>query len=295
VLKGKGVITHNPAADTLGMKENSYTKRLGKRQPFDQADLTNIFSSCVFNDEQLRSQGQSGEASYWIPVMMFYTGARTEEIAGLALADVVQDPEHGWYFNLIDRPSPGDDLFDDDDIGKSESKPKPKPLKQDETSAHPRLLKNGDSIRKVPVARELIELGLFRFLESVRADGHLSLFPSLAKDWHGKLSGPFSKFFGRYKTQILGIDNPKKVLYSFRHTMKDAMKRADVSGMYLQRVLGHASGLGTVTDNYGTEDVPLNVLTAEFAKIKFFPIPAKPWTPGKGLVKYPKLEKESKK
>jgi hypothetical protein len=66
----------------------------------------------------------------------------------------------------------------------------------------------------VPVARELIELGLLRFLESVRADGHLSLFPSLAHDWHEKLSGAFSKFFGRYKTQILGIDNPKKVLYS---------------------------------------------------------------------------------
>jgi hypothetical protein len=73
--------------------------------------------------------------------------------------------------------------------------------------------------------------------------------------------------------------------------MKDAMTQANVSTMYLQRVLGHASGMGSVTDGYGNQDVPLDVLTAEFAKIKFFPIPAKPWMPGKGYVKYPKPEK----
>lgn len=297
VLKGKGVVTHNPAADTLGLKENSFKKRKSKRQPFDQDDLTNIFSSCVFNEQQLRSQGQSQEATYWIPILMYYTGARTEEIGGLALDDVVKDPEHGWYLNLIDRPSADDDLFDDDEESKPKSKGKADAAGTSSAGigqAHHRLLKNGKSIRRVPVAKELIELGLLRFLDTVKAEGHLSLFPSLAHDWHEKLSGSFSKFFGRYKSQVLGIKNPKKVLYSFRHTMKDAMTRANVSSMYLQRILGHASGLGSVTDGYGNEDVPLDVLTEEFAKVKFYPIPAKPWTPGKGWVKYPKPEKKTK-
>lgn len=300
VLKGKGVMSHNPAADTLGLKENSYVKRRDKRQPFDQDDLTNIFSSCIFNEKQLRSRGQSKEGSYWIPILMYYTGARTEEIAGLALSDVVQDPKYGWYLNLIDRPSADDDLFDDEESGiskaKSQSKPTPKskPTQGDETQSHSRLLKNGDSVRRVPVAPELIELGLLRYMDYVRGSGQLSLFPSLTHDWHEKLSGAFGKFFGHYKKDILRIDNPKKVLYSFRHTMKDAMTRANVSSIYLQRVLGHASGLGGVTDGYGNEDVPLDVLTAEFAKINFFPIPAKPWMPGKGYVKYPKPEKKPK-
>nr|WP_315235549.1 DUF6538 domain-containing protein [uncultured Albidiferax sp.] len=289
VLLGKGVVKSNPAANTLGKKENSLKKRKSKRQPFDQADLTNIFSSCIFNEQQLRSRGQSEEATYWIPIMMYYTGARTEEIAGLALADVVQDPQFGWHFNLIDRPSPEDDLFDDE--GRSRPKPQIKSRKVAEDETHWRLLKNGKSIRRVPVAQELIDLGLLRFLDSVRAKGHFSLFPSLSHDWHEKLSGAFSKFFGRYKKQVLGIDNPKKVLYSFRHTMKDAMTRANVSSKYLQRVLGHASGEGSVTDGYGSEDVPLDVLTTEFGKIKFLPIPAQPWLPGKGFVKYPKPEK----
>lgn len=287
VVKAKGVLPTNPAADTLGLKESSYVKRKKKRLPFDEADLTNIFSSCVFNEQQLRSQGQSQEATYWIPILMYYTGARTEELAGLALADVVHDPQFGWYFNLIDRPSPDDDLFDDDEEDKPEG--------SDEAQAHWRLLKNGKSIRKVPVAQELIELGLLRFLDSLRAQGHLSLFPSLSHDWHAKLSGAFSKFFGRYKKHILGIDNPKKVLYSFRHTMKDAMTSANVSSKYLKRVLGHASGEGSVTDGYGILDVPLEVLMQEFKKIKFFPIPAHAWMPGKGFVKYPKPKKASKK
>lgn len=293
VLKGKGVVSSNPAADTLGLKENSLKKRKSKRQPFDQADLNNIFSSCIFNERQLRSRGQSKEATYWIPTMMYYTGARTEEIAGLSLADIVQDPDFGWYFNLIDRPSDEDDLFDDEEEDQQTPKKKPKSNPEPGVEAEQtRLLKNTASIRKVPVAAELIELGLFRYIESLRAKGHKSLFPSLTHDWHEKLSGAFSKFFGRYKTKVLGINNPKKVLYSFRHTMKDAMTRANVDSMYLKRVLGHASGLGSITDGYGNEDVPLDVLTTEFAKIRFFPIPARPWMPGKGLVSYPKPEKK---
>jgi hypothetical protein len=51
VVKAKGVLPTNPAADTLGLKESSYVKRKKKRLPFDEADLTNIFSSCVFNDQ----------------------------------------------------------------------------------------------------------------------------------------------------------------------------------------------------------------------------------------------------
>lgn len=286
VVKGKGLLAHNPAADTLGLKQNSFEKRERRRLPFDNADLSNIFSSPIFNQQQLRSQGQAGEASYWIPILMFYTGARTEEIAGLALADVVEDPEHGWYFNIIDRPSQDDDLFAD------EQKVQKNGLTVEaEAQLQWRTLKNETSIRKVPVATELINLGLFRFIDSVRVNGDVSLFPSLTHDWHDKLSGAFSKFFGRYKTQILGIHDPKKVLYSFRHTMKDAMTNARVQTKYLQRILGHASGEGSITDGYGSADVPLEALMEEFRKVRFFPIQAQSWQPGKGRVKFPKPPK----
>ena len=284
IAKGKGILANNPAADTLGRKESSFAKRKKKRLPFEEHDLTNIFSSSVFNEQQLRSQGQSGEATYWIPVLMHYTGARTEEIAGLALADVVQDPTLGWYFNIIDRPSPDDDLFDDD--GNDEIEP------VFQTDEQWRTLKNATSIRKVPVADQLIELGLFRYMDWLREHGHQSLFPTLEHDWHGKLSGSFSKFFGRYKSANLGITSPRKVLYSFRHNMKDTMEDACIPSKYLKRILGHASGDGDVTDGYGGQDVPLHALVKEFKRINFFKIPAQPWLPGKGFVKYLKADEK---
>ncbi|MEO8121184.1 MAG: tyrosine-type recombinase/integrase, partial [Rhodoferax sp.] len=225
--------------------------------------------------------------TYWIPLLMYYSGARTEEVAGLALADIVLDTERGWYFNLIDRPSPEDQgLFDDEDS--SPSSETPEVQVKSTTQAHSRILKNAKSIRKVPVAQELIELGLLRYIDFVRAQGHASLFPTLKPDWHGKLSGAFSKFFGRYKKHNLHISNPKKVLYSFRHSMKDAMTRARIPSKQLQRILGHASGDGQVTDGYGVEDIALDLVFEEFRKIQFFKIPARPWVAGKGFVMFPK-------
>jgi hypothetical protein len=70
--------------------------------------------------------------------------------------------------------------------------------------------------------------------------------------------------------------------------MKDAMTKARVESKYLKRILGHANGEGTITDNYGAEDVPLDALMEEFGKVKFFPIDAMPWQPGKGHITYPK-------
>jgi integrase len=285
VVRGKGVVAVNPASDTIGLKENSFAKRIKSRLPFDEADLQTIFSSVVFNEAQLRSEGQSKEATYWIPILMFYTGARPEEIAGLALDDIVKDPKLGWYFNIIDRPSSEDSgLFEAGELLDNKRTTK--------LPTHSRILKNAKSIRKVPVAGELVELGLFRYMDAVKAKGHGSLFPSLRPDWHGKLSGSFSKFFGRYKKHTLNINSTKKVLYSFRHGMKDAMTRANIPTKQLQRILGHASGDGQVTDGYGTEDISLELVFKEFNKIKFFKIPAKPWMPGKGHVTVP-IEKKA--
>ncbi|CAZ88143.1 putative integrase [Thiomonas arsenitoxydans] len=261
IAVGKHKLPSNPAADTLGAKLNSLEKRQKRRLPFDNDDLQQLFGSQVFVEHK-RSRGQAGEASYWIPVLMFYTGARPEELAGLAVGDICHDQKYGWYLNLIDQPSIEDDVFDTI------------------PNSHRRTLKNAPSIRKIPIAQQLIDLGLLRYVEWIRKEGHGVLFPRLKPDWHGKLSGAFSKWFGRYKKSV-GIGNPKKVLYSFRHTMKDLLEQAQVSTKYLQRILGHTSGDGAVTDGYGS-DVPLEVLFAHFSRVRFPSVPITPWKPGTG-------------
>jgi integrase len=264
IAVGKHILEQNPAERTLGFKENSVQQRTKRRLPFDTSDLNLLFGSEIYTQHK-RSRGQSGEASYWIPLLMYYSGARPEEIAGLALADVREDPEFGWYFSIEDRPGVDDkDLFDG------------------VPNSHRRTLKNEASIRRVPVAQELIDLGLLRYIETVRSTGATVLFPTLTKDWHGKLSGAFSKFFGRYKRHV-GIEDDRKVLYSFRHTMKDFLEEAKVPTKYLQRMLGHTTGDGAITDGYGS-DLPFEHIVENFKKVNFHPISALPWEPGRGSV-----------
>ena len=266
IAVGKHLLKANPAAGTLGIKQSGAAKRKKRRLPFDLADLQTIFGSEVFTKHK-RSRGQSGEASYWIPVLMYYTGARPEELAGLALSDLLHDPKLGWSLSIVDRQCDDDlDLFDENEVPES----------------HRRTLKNAMSIRRVPVASQLIELGLLNYVESLRARKATVLFPSLNKDFHGKLSGSFSKFFGRYK-RSLGITDKRKVLYSFRHCMKDMLEAGGVPSKYLQRLLGHTTGDGRVTDGYGS-DLPFNRLVGHFSRVQFAAIPATPWEPGRGSV-----------
>ena len=267
VAVGKSLLKTNPAANALGFQEAASTKGRAKRLPFTLEELQLIFSSWVFI-EHLRSEGGLAEACYWIPILMHYTGARPEELAGLPLEDILYDSTHGWYLHITDLPSDeDDDLLDENDEA-------PAPEK--------RRLKNAMSRRRVPLADEVIALGFVRYRDWLRAAGHTMLFPTLTPDFHGKLGGAFSKWFGRYKVR-LGVTSGRKVLYSLRHNMKDMLERAEVPSKVLKRILGHATGDGAVTDGYGS-DLPLDVVAGWFKKITFPKIPALAWDPGKGPV-----------
>lgn len=269
------LIQVNPAIDIECPQDNNVRKRRKRRLAFSNTDLHSIFSSAIFV-KQLRSKGQSGEATYWIPILMYYTGARPEEIAGLALNDLRHEEGLGWIFSMVDRPCIEDrDLFAEDD---------------DVPETHWRTLKSDSSIRQIPVANELIELGLLKYVQWVKDQGHSVMFPTLKKDAMGKLSSAFGKFFGRFKSSIL-IEGPLKVLYSFRHNMKNHLEAAKVPSKYLKRILGHVSGDGAVTDGYG-DDLPIEFIVNYFQSIQFPPIPAMPWEPGKG---YFRIKKSSSK
>lgn len=269
IAVGRGVLQENPAVATLGLKQPKHMQGRDRRLPFSADDLQAIFGSPIFTRHR-RSPGQSGEASYWIPLLMFYSGARPEEIAGLRLDDLRHAKGVGWYLQLTDLPGseePCERAVDAEPEGGTER----------------RLLKNPASRRNVPVAQQLIDLGLLRYAEAVKRQGHVMLFPTLRPDSHGKLSGAHGKFFGRYK-KSLGIASPRKVLYSFRHNMKDLLEAANVPSKYLQRILGHTTGDGAVTDGYGS-DLPLEHLVRHFRRVKFPAIPALPWRAGTGVVR----------
>ena len=96
---------------------------------------------------------------------------------------------------------------------------------------------------------ELVRLGFLRFVEEQRAAGHERIFSELGQDTHGAWSGAFSKWYGRHLRNVVGISEPRLTFYSFRHTMKDAMRAALIPDAVQRAILGHA-GVG-VADSYG--------------------------------------------
>jgi len=181
------------------------------RLPFEDKELERIFSSSVFSSHD-RPEGGAGEASYWIPLIGLYTGARLEEIGQLLTTDIKQK-EGVWYIDINNNAS--------------------------------KRLKTKSSARCIPIHNELIDLGLIDYVNSLAVN---RLFPLLRASKDGKLTRNWSKWFGAYLDKI-GVTSKQKVYHSFRHRFKDALRSAGVDEAVGNALMGHA-GVGTGA-NYG--------------------------------------------
>jgi integrase len=93
-----------------------------------------------------------------------------------------------------------------------------------------------------------VKLGLIDHVERQRKANSTKLFPRIKPDSRGFLSGPMSHRFNQYLGTI-NVKEPGLVFHSFRHTFIDALRRADVTDVEMQTLVGHApSG---VTAGYG--------------------------------------------
>jgi integrase len=260
IAHARHVIPENPARDTLALAIVKRDQGKKAHLPFTPEEVVKVFSSPIFQHLE-RPRGRTGESAYWMPLILSYTGARAEEIAGLAASEVVQDPDHGWFFLVTDLP-------DDDE----------EPRYDENGKRLKRGLKTKVSRRRVPIAQDLLDLGLLRYVDTVKARGEKQLFPELSAGNDGKWSSAFGKYFGRYLRKQ-GITDLKKVMNSFRHRMKDLLEEAKVPSKYLKRILGHATGDGAITDGYGSGDLPYGEIAAEFRKVQFPKISVLPWQP----------------
>jgi integrase len=77
--------------------------------------------------------------------------------------------------------------------------------------------KNVRSKRLVPVHPELIRLGLLDYVERLRKRGKTKLF------WDWDPEDKINRWFLRTYRAEVGIDDPRKVFHSFRHTLKTAL------------------------------------------------------------------------
>lgn len=200
------------------------SKSVGRR-PYSDEALQMLFNGPVHASGLRPVQGR-GEASYWLPLMAAYSGARLEEIAGLRVSDVLQlDLGHGsddkaWFFRFIDVPEGN------------------------------RRLKTEQSERETPIHPELIRLGLIRYAQSMANSGETQLFPRLTAQASGQRANKWGEWFGKYRREICGVEDETIDFHSFRHTFKDAARECGMPEGLQRQMMGHSAK--DVADSYGS-------------------------------------------
>ncbi len=136
------------------------------------------------------------------------------------------------------------------------------------TSGTTKSIKTLAALRIIPVHPELIRLGFLRYLEEVRAIcGNKRLFPDLSLSKSGSYAANYSKWFANFLDHV-GVTDSKKNFHSFRHTFRDAARRADMSPDRA-RWLGGWKGTGSDARYGRDKEVEAQVLGEEIGKIAY--------------------------
>ncbi len=221
-----GLLSINVAAG-VKVAKNRVEKKA--RLPYEIEDLNKIFSCPIYTSGQ-RPQGGGGEAAYWLPLLALYTGGRLEELGQLRKKDVRQ-LDNIWYINISDE-------------------------------AEGASLKTHNSRRVIPVHPELLRLG---FIEYAHQNSE-RIFPALKADCHKSLTGNFSKWWGRYVREVVGITDKRKVFHSFRHAFKDVCRNSGIHQEIHDAFTGHAGG--NVGSTYGSGASP-GRLAEEMTRVRY--------------------------
>lgn len=209
------ILPKNPCHQVSPGKEKV---RVIRDPGYSNTELTKIFSLPLFSQRTHAQKARYGEAPYWLPVILAYTGARAEEIAQLYVKDIKQDSDNSerWYFHIQDG--------------------------RDDQS-----VKTGES-RRVPICQALIQLGLLDYLNTLPAEGRL--FPMLKANGKAKYHSTVARYLKKAFT-TLDIEYFDSImhLHAFRHrfiTEARKVMREDVQNA----ITGH-SNAGNTGRNYG--------------------------------------------
>ena len=168
---------------------------------------------------------------YWITMISAYSGTRLNEICQLDLSDI-QEQDGIWIFNLTN------DLED-------------------------KSIKTKSGNRIVPIHPHLLDLGFLDYVEEVRNQKQVKLFPNLKKGSTSSYGSAISQWFGRYLNK-LDIKKTGKNFHSFRHTVVNQLISKQVYEPFIKELVRHSHGSITM-DVYGGRK-PLEVLLNECVK-----------------------------
>lgn len=188
------------------------------RRPFAVAELNTLFqqplySGCKDDERGFATPGTNHprRGRFWLPLIGLFTGMRMAEIAQLWTDDIVQ--EDGVWLIWV--------RFD---------------------AGRGKTLKNQGSERKVPIHKELIDIGFVDWVKHRRSAEPCRLFPDIPKaKSKDDYSSVFSKRFAKFLEKA-GLSGSDLTFHSLRHNFRDAIREADLSD-------GIAKALGGWEDN----------------------------------------------
>lgn len=210
--------------DTPPIQERTTAGSRSSKAIFTPSDLEKIFSGWIYQGDIPR-RTKAYPFWYWLPLVAYFTGARTGEITQLDTADIRAINGHPCF-----------DFCEDD--------PKAFEAKR---------IKTGEA-RQVPIHPCLIELGFLDYVASQAQDRQKKLFgdgltymeprhdTDANKEGWTKRAG---KFFNEAPDGYLvttGVHQPRdgKSIYSFRHTLVTILRNAERGGQELKQTLINA-------------------------------------------------------
>jgi integrase len=202
-------------------------------QELSTAELNAMFALPIFTRRERPKRGR-GEASYWLPLLLLWTGARPEELAQLMTTDVFQDPDDPggrWLLRITDQ------------------------------GVHPvkgrrslKTTKNESGRRTFPIHPELLRLNFVAFVDHIRASGQTALFPGLTiKGERGLLFAGWGEWWSLYVREkgILPEGNGRRPSREFRHNWNTAARRCQIPQDAREYLLGHVRTGGSANELYG--------------------------------------------
>lgn len=192
---------------------------------------------------KLFHRGYAPRVNTWLPILMLFHGCRTNEIAQLDVADIVQRPSGLWCINITDESNQGD-----------------------------KTLKTVQSKRLIPIHRNVVDMGFVQFVESRRQAGHGKLFNvanGSSRCWDSIREDITALF------KVVGVYEEGKVVpYSLRHTWKAQMQETKVD-KEIREAIGGWSATGSAEKGYGRKEddrvvrFTPEVLSVELDKLDF--------------------------
>ena len=169
--------------------------------------------------------------AFWLPLLCLFMGMRPREVCQLAVSDIKQTKKGTWFLDVVEA---------------QDDEPDTKIVKS---------LKTAASRRKIPVHPELEKVGLLEFIEVRRKSGAMLLFPTLIPNQYGDPSWyPMKRFREAFLPKEMPELGDRQVFYSFRHSFRDALRRADAPPEAL--ALGGWSQGKNASDYYGDRQDP---------------------------------------